>query len=288
MEHPPAPEASAAPVPPLPTRPAPTPPDTSLPVAKVEEITRTWLSLGRNTKATARALKMSRQTVTKYVRHGDPARGIPPAILTSPGSGSSGEVPEEGGEEEGADPPAPAPRPAPPPPRPAAAPSVAVPPPARTDPLPAPLAAPAGLPGASAAPPLPAPSGGPRPALGTREEAEAGMLQFARLQRQLATARIHETAEILRRVKVGVRDPITGKVMKGRISQEDREVLALLRDGARASPLELLKLYEMEERLLARLSPGTAPAGDEDASLEELQREVVALTSGTVNRPEGK
>jgi len=89
-------------------------------------------------------------------------------------------------------------------------------------------------------------------------------------------------------VKVGVRDPITGKVMKGRISQEDREVLALLRDGARASPLELLKLYEMEERLLARLSPGTAPAGDEDGSLEELQREVVALTSGTVNRPEGK
>lgn len=114
------------------------------------------------------------------------------------------------------------------------------------------------------------------------------MLLYARLQRQLATARINETAEILKRVKVGVKDPLTGKVMKGRVSQEDREVLALLRDGARASPMELLKLYEMEERLLGRLSPATQPVVEEDGSLEELQREVVALTSGTVNRPEGK
>jgi hypothetical protein len=125
-------------------------------------------------------------------------------------------------------------------------------------------------------------------ATGTREEAEAGMLQYARLQRQLATARINETAEVLRRVKLGVKDPLTGKVMKGRVTQEDREVLALLRDGARASPMELLKLYEMEERLLQRLSPATQPTADDDASLEELQREVVGLTSGTVNTPEAR
>lgn len=89
-------------------------------------------------------------------------------------------------------------------------------------------------------------------------------------------------------MKLGVKDPLTGKVMKGRVTQEDREVLALLRDGARASPMELLKLYEMEERLLQRLSPATQPTADDDASLEELQREVVGLTSGTVNTPEAR
>lgn len=278
MEQHPSPEAPP-PVPPLPTRPGAGPPDTSLPVARVQEIIRVWLSLGRNTKATARQLKLSRQTVTKYIRHGDPARGIPPAILTAPGSGSSGEVPEEGdgeGEEPMAEAP-PARTHAAAPPAPPAAPVPPSPPPAPATPRTGPPGAAAGV-----------PSGAPRPAapVGTREEAEAGMLQYARLQRQLATARINETALILRRVKEGVRDPITGKVMRGRVSQEDREVLALLRDGARASPLELLKLYEVEERLLGRLTPSSASA-DDDASLEELQREVLGITSGTVNRPEG-
>lgn len=250
---------------PLPAGEAPRTPDTSFSPAKIEHVIATWLRLGRNTKATARELKMSRQTVTKYVKHGDPRRGIAPAVGRPDASGgSSGVVAAEG--EEGlaaASPPPPAVAPAAPPPR-----------------------APVTLPptgGANA-------TGAPRPvfATGTREEAEAGMLTYARLQRQLATARVNETAVILRRVKEGVKDPLTGKVQRGRVSQEDREVLALLRDGARTSPMELLKLYEMEERLLQRLSPATAMAEADDGSLEELQREVARLAGQPLNRPEGQ
>lgn len=265
MEHPPTHEPPAA-------GEAPRTPDTSLSPEAIERIIATWLRLGRNTKATARELKMSRQTVTKYVKHGDPRRGIAPAVGRPDASGgSSGEVPVE----EEPEAPAPAPPVAPPPPpRP-------LPPPPPPAPVLLPPTGGGNAPAPAASPPSPA-----RFAPGTREEAEAGMLQYARLQRQLATARINETAEVLKRVKVGVKDPLTGKVMKGRVTQEDREVLALLRDGARASPMELLKLYEMEERLLGRLSPATQPV-EEDGTLDELQREVVELTSGTVNRPEG-
>lgn len=251
----------------------------ALSAAKVEQVIATWLRLGRNTKATARELGMSRQTVTKYVKHGDPRRGIAPAVGRPDASGgSSGEVADDEA------PPTTAPVAAPPP-RPVVAPGAPATPPPAPVVAPAPLLPPTGGERAAVAPPASTPSA---PKVGTREEADAGMLQFVRLQRQLATARVNETALILKRVKEGVRDPLTGKVMRGRVSQEDREVLALLRDGARVSPMELLKLYETEQRLLGQINPSAPVLGDEDASLDELQREVIELTSGTVNRPEGR
>ena len=269
------------------------PPTNALPRDKVLEIARVWRAT-RSAKATSRALKLSRVTVTKYLREGDPSRGIPPinpAFRSGTGEGG-GEIPPDFARLEAETPSPPAPALAPAQGLTAAPPAVPSAPPkgardggeeeedegAEGEGL-----APA-LGGAPPAAPSPQAQAAKAAKATTLAEVDQEMLVYLRLQRRLAQGRLQETANVVAHVKKGLPDPANpARRVPGRISAEQRELLALL-GNAKASPLEVMALYREEKAILARLAPADLDESEDAASLDALADEVRSIVGETCNR----